>query len=79
MTDRHSKARQTLAISRITMVLAALAMIVSTLLAYPLADRFSFGVQICAHLLLPVSAALFKLGYVVRLASHHSLGNFAAG
>ncbi|MBX3678564.1 hypothetical protein [Cognatazoarcus halotolerans] len=79
MTDPRPKARKILAISRITMVVAALAMIVTTMLAYPLADRIGFGVQIAAHLLLPISAALFKIGYVVRLASHHTLGNFSAG
>lgn len=79
MTEPDHNARKTLAISRITMVLAAVTMIATTVMAYPLADRFSLGMQITAHLLLPVSAALFKLGYVVRLAAHHTLGNFAAG
>lgn len=79
MTTQQRKARQTLLISRLTMVLAAVAMIVTILMAYPLADRFSLGMQITAHLLLPVAAGLFKLGYVVRLAAHHTLGNYAAG
>jgi len=61
------------------MALAALGMLVSTLVAYPLAERFSLGVQIASHLALPVSAAFFKLGYVVRLAAHHALGNLQAG
>ena len=36
-------------------------------------ERFSLGMQIAGHLALPVSAAFFKLGYVVRLAAHHAL------
>jgi hypothetical protein len=54
-------------------------MLASTLVAYPLAERFSLGMQIAGHLALPVSAAFFKLGYVVRLAAHHALGNLQAG
>ncbi len=64
---------------RAMMALAALGMLASTLVAYPLAERFSLGVQIASHLALPVSAAFFKLGYVVRLAAHHALGNLQAG
>ena len=64
---------------RTMMALAALGMVVSTLVAYPLAERFSLGMQIAGHLALPISAAFFKLGYVVRLAAHHALGNLQAG
>ncbi|MBX3686798.1 MAG: hypothetical protein KF909_11720 [Rhodocyclaceae bacterium] len=79
MAQLQFNARQTLVISRITMLVAALAMIATIVMAYPLAERFSLGVQITAHLLLPVAAGLFKLGYVVRLAAHHTLGNYSAG
>lgn len=64
---------------RAMMALAAIGMLASALVAYPLAERFSLGVQIAGHLALPVSAAFFKLGYVVRLAAHHALGNLQAG
>lgn len=70
---------QTLTLGRLTMVLSALAMIAAVLVAYPFAERFGLGTQIAGHLVLPVAAALFKLGYVVRLAAHHTLGNFNAG
>ncbi|MCP5239698.1 MAG: hypothetical protein H6949_07740 [Zoogloeaceae bacterium] len=79
MAQLQFNARHTLVISRITMLVAALAMIATIVMAYPLAERFSLGVQITAHLLLPVAAGLFKLGYVVRLAAHHTLGNYSAG
>jgi len=71
--------RRVLTTGRAMMVLAAIGMLVSTLVAYPLAERFSLGMQIAGHLALPVSAAFFKLGYVVRLAAHHALGNLQAG
>ena len=71
--------RQVLTTGRVMMALAILGMIVSTLIAYPLAERFSLGTQIAGHLALSVSAAFLKLGYVVRLAAHHALGNLQAG
>ena len=71
--------RQVLTTGQVMMALAILGMIVSTLIAYPLAERFSLGTQIDGHLALPVSAAFLKLGYVVRLAAHHALGNLQAG
>ncbi|MCK6393147.1 hypothetical protein [Zoogloea sp.] len=71
--------RRVLTTGRAMMVLAAIGMLISTLVAYPLAERFSLGMQIAGHLALPVSAAFFKLGYVVRLAAHHALGNLQAG
>ena len=71
--------RQVLTTGQVMMALAILGMIVSTLIAYPLAERFSLGAQIAGHLALPVSAAFLKLSYVVRLAAHHALGNLQAG
>ena len=71
--------RQVLTTGQVMMALAIMGMIVSTLIAYPLAERFSLGVQIAGHLALPVSAAFLKLGYVVRLAAHHAMGNLQAG
>ena len=61
--------RRALTTGRAMMVVAGLGMIASTAIAYPLADRFSMGIQIAGHLALPVSAAFFKLGYVAILAA----------
>ena len=72
-------ARHTLALGRATMVLSVIGMIAAALVAYPFAERFGMGMQITGHLVLPISAAFFKIGYVVRLASHHALGNMSAG
>lgn len=74
-----SQPRRYLGIGRMAMGLSALGMAVSAAVAYPYADSFSLGTQVAAHLALPVSAAFFKLGYVVRLAAHHAMGNFQAG
>lgn len=69
----------TLHLGRAMMATSALAMLGTILVAYPYASSFSLPAQVAAHLLLPVAAAAFKIGYVVRLAAHHSLGNHAAG
>ncbi len=71
--------RRTLKLGRGMMLVSAAGMLATVLIAYPYAAHFSLGAQIAAHLLLPVAAAIFKLGYVVRLAAHHALGNYAAG
>ncbi|QLG89792.1 hypothetical protein HQ393_02010 [Chitinibacter bivalviorum] len=47
--------------------------------AYLYPEQYSLGEQVAAHLLLPVMAGFFKLGYVIRLAAHHALGNYQAG
>lgn len=73
------QAHRYLTLGRTAMALSAVGMAASAAVAYPLADRFALGVQVAAHLALPVSAAFFKLGYVVRLAAHHAMGNFRAG
>lgn len=71
--------RQCLATGQIMMLLAGIGMLGATLVAYPFADRFGIGAQITGHIVLPVSAAIFKLGYIIRLAAHHALGNLQAG
>ncbi|THF67019.1 hypothetical protein E6C76_01095 [Pseudothauera nasutitermitis] len=68
-----------LSLGRAMMAASFVAMLVTVMIAYPYASSFSLPAQIAAHLLLPVAAAFFKLGYVVRLAAHHALGNYSAG
>lgn len=79
MAPARTDPRRILTAGRRTMLLAGLGMILSTLIAYPFAEHFSLAIQIAGHLTLPISAAFFKLGYVVRLAAHHALGNLQAG
>lgn len=54
------------------MLVGAAVAAVAALVAYPYALAFSMGVQIVGHLLIPVGAAAFKLGYVVRLAAQEA-------
>lgn len=79
MSKGNTTPRQVLLLGRLMMILSGLGVLGSTAIAYWLADGLSLGVQIFGHLALPVSAAVFKLGYVVRLAAHHALGNLEAG
>jgi len=59
------------------MISAAIGMITTVMIAYPYAAQFSLPAQIAAHLLLPVAAVVFKLGYVVYLAGVHAPDRFA--
>lgn len=54
------------------MLSGAAVAIIAALVAYPYAREFSMGMQIVGHLLIPVGAAAFKLGYVVRLAAQEA-------
>ena len=63
-----------------TLALSALsAPTAAGLVACGFSDHFSLPAQIAAHLLVLVAAGLLELGHVVRLAAHHTPGNFAAG
>jgi hypothetical protein len=79
MENAQPAPRRYLGIGRTAMALSALGMAASAAVAYPFAENFSLGTQVAAHLALPVSAAFFKLGYVVRLAAHHAMDNYQAG
>lgn len=72
-------AQRTLQLGRWTMAVSLACLLAGTVVAYPLSSHFGLGAQIAGHLVMPVAAALFKLGYVTRLAAHHALGNFRAG
>lgn len=54
------------------MAVAAAITVLAGLIAYPYASQFSLAVQIGAHLIIPIGAGVFKLGYVVRLASQEA-------
>ena len=57
---------------------SSLALIGTFLVAYPYAQHFGLGTQIAAHLAIPVSAGVLKLGYVMRLASTEAIAKLAA-
>lgn len=54
------------------MIVAAVLTVLAGLVAYPYASQFSLVTQIAAHLVIPVGAGVFKLGYVVRLAAQEA-------
>lgn len=56
-----------------TLMLSVSVLILTFLVAYPYAGRFSLATQIGAHLAMPVSAGFLKLGYVMRLASQEAI------
>lgn len=53
---------------------SVLAVVVTVVLAYPLADSLPLPVQIGAHIATLVFATTLKLSYVTRLVSLRSLG-----
>ncbi|MBW7860299.1 MAG: hypothetical protein KJZ96_10305 [Rhodocyclaceae bacterium] len=59
-------------IGTLTLTGGAAMAIAAALVAYPYAPHFPLGIQILGHLLIPVGAAAFKLGYVIRLAAQES-------
>ncbi|WP_293764622.1 hypothetical protein [uncultured Aquitalea sp.] len=71
--------RKALFMGRAMMTIAIAGMLASAALAYVYADHFSIPAQVAGHLALPISAGVFKLGYVVRLAAHNAMGNWQAG
>lgn len=70
----HTPQRFLRAGNRMLMVSFAV-MVLSTLIAYPLADRVGLGLQVLAHLAIVIAAGFFKLGYVLRLAAQHELSH----
>lgn len=66
-------------IGQLMLFVGCIAMTAAIFIAYVHAERFSLPIQVAAHLALPISAGIFKLGYIVRLAAHHALGNLTVG
>ncbi|MBB2485030.1 hypothetical protein H5407_07275 [Mitsuaria sp. WAJ17] len=56
-----------------TLMVSFAIMVLSTLVAYPLADQVGLGLQVLAHLAIVIAAGFFKLGYVLRLAAQHEM------
>jgi hypothetical protein len=73
------KPQTALNLGRAIISLAIFCMLAAIAIAYFYDAYFSISEQTCAHLTVLISAAFFKLGYVVRLAAHHALGNYSAG
>ncbi|WP_434763341.1 hypothetical protein [Vibrio fortis] len=63
-----------LSVSNAGLIITTLLMIVSIIVAYPLADSFSLPAQIAAHIGTIVIAALLKVSYVGRCLAQYNLG-----
>ncbi len=63
-----------LSVSNFTLAITALLMLLSIIVAYPMADHFSLPIQIMAHISTILVAALLKISYVGRCLAQYNLG-----
>lgn len=63
-----------LSVSNAGLIITTLLMLVSIIIAYPLADSFSLAAQIAAHIGTIVIAAFLKVSYVGRCLAQYNLG-----
>lgn len=59
----------------IALILSAIGLIASILIAYTHAYLFSMASQVVAHITMMLTAGTLKLGYIVRLNGTHLLKN----
>lgn len=75
-----NEARRYQTTGALMMLGAGVVTLLAAMAAYPYASLFSMPAQIASHLLIPLGAGIFKLGYVVRLAAQSArAGATAAG
>ncbi|MEZ8284141.1 hypothetical protein AB4393_05660 [Vibrio splendidus] len=63
-----------LSVSNFTLAITALLMLLSIIVAYPMADHFSLPIQIVAHINTILVAVLLKISYVGRCLAQYNLG-----
>ncbi|MEZ8034604.1 hypothetical protein [Vibrio crassostreae] len=63
-----------LSVSNFSLAITALLMLLSIIVAYPMADHFSLPTQIMAHISTILVAALLKISYVGRCLAQYNLG-----
>lgn len=63
-----------LSVSNFSLAVTALLMLLSIIVAYPLADHFSLPIQIVAHISTILVAALLKISYIGRCLAQYNLG-----
>ena len=63
-----------LSVSNFSLATTALLMLLSIIVAYPMADHFSLPIQIAAHISTILVAALLKISYVGRCLAQYNLG-----
>ncbi len=63
-----------LSVSNCSLAITTLLMLLSIIIAYPMADHFSLPVQIVAHISTIIVAAFIKISYVGRCLAQYNLG-----
>ncbi|PHX05399.1 hypothetical protein [Vibrio splendidus] len=63
-----------LSVSNFSLATTALLMLLSIIVAYPMADHFSLPIQIVAHISTILVAALLKISYVGSCLAQYNLG-----
>ncbi|MCB5361172.1 hypothetical protein BCU90_02480 [Vibrio lentus] len=63
-----------LSVSNFSLAITALLMLLSIIVAYPMADHFSLPIQVVAHISTILVAALLKISYVGRCLAQYNLG-----
>ena len=63
-----------LSVSNFSLAITTLLMLLSIIIAYPMADHFSLPVQIVAHISTIIVAAFVKISYVGRCLAQYNLG-----
>ncbi|KZX65542.1 hypothetical protein A3712_18800 [Vibrio sp. HI00D65] len=63
-----------LSVSNFSLAITTLLMLISIIIAYPMADHFSLPVQIVAHISTIIVAAFIKISYVGRCLAQYNLG-----
>ncbi|WP_373952740.1 hypothetical protein [Vibrio pomeroyi] len=63
-----------LSVSNFSLAITALLMLLSIIVAYPMADHFSLPIQIVAHISTILVAAVLKISYVGRCLAQYNLG-----
>ncbi|OEF77293.1 hypothetical protein OA5_18155 [Vibrio cyclitrophicus 1F111] len=74
MKTRTQRFQTLLSVSNFSLAITALLMLLSIIIAYPLADHFSLSIQIVAHISTILVAALLKISYVGRCLAQYNLG-----
>ncbi|ANP78658.1 hypothetical protein AB4559_19855 [Vibrio sp. 10N.222.51.C8] len=63
-----------LSVSNFSLAITTLLMLLSIIVAYPMADHFSLPIQIVAHISTILVAALLNISYVGRCLAQYNLG-----
>ncbi|WP_060981619.1 hypothetical protein [Vibrio splendidus] len=74
MKTMTQRSQTLLSVSNFSLAIPALLMLLSIIVAYPMADHFSLPIQIMAHISTILVAALLKISYVGRCLAQYNLG-----